>query len=81
MTAIMYYFVLYHLGEEEEMRKEQLVDFRRVFSKIDPEIPVICVCGNPDVGDFPTKETVRIYREQFGQDYFVFCFGGLDSLY
>ena len=70
-------FVPYHSGKEGETRKEQLVDFRRVFSQIDPDIPLICVCGNHDVGDIPTKETVRIYREQFGQDYFVFWAGGV----
>ena len=71
------YFCVYNVGKERELRNEQLADFHKVYSKVDPEIPLICVCGNHDVGDIPTKENVQIYREQFGEDFFIFWKAGV----
>jgi hypothetical protein len=33
--------------------------------------------GNHDVCDAPTPETIDIYREQFGPDYFSYWVGGV----
>jgi len=60
-----------------QVRNEQYADFAKVFKKLDPEIKLICVCGNHDVGDEPTKDTVQIYRKQFGPDFFSFWCGGV----
>ena len=38
--------------EWPEIRASQEEDFFRVFSKLPPDIPLICVCGNHDVGEF-----------------------------
>lgn len=43
------------------VKEEQIKDFKTIFSAVDPEIPLVCVCGNHDVGDSPTVETVTKY--------------------
>lgn len=63
--------------EEQSLRKEQYADFVNVFKDLDPEIKLVCTCGNHDVGDIPTPESVGIYWEQFGPDYFSFWVGGV----
>ena len=30
--------------------------------KVSEDIPLICVCGNHDVGDIPNRRTVRVVR-------------------
>lgn len=60
-----------------EIRERQYADFVKVFKNLDPEIKLICVCGNHDVGDDPTEETVAIYRKQFGPDYYSFWVAGV----
>lgn len=55
-----------------ELRRRQIVDFKRIFSKFDPEIPLVCVCGNHDVGDKPTLDSISEYNKDFGDDYFYF---------
>lgn len=55
-----------------EIGAQQVVDFKRIFSKLNNQIPLVCVCGNHDVGDEPTNETVQDYRKTFGDDYFYF---------
>ncbi|XP_054714011.1 serine/threonine-protein phosphatase CPPED1-like isoform X2 [Uloborus diversus] len=58
-------------------RNAQIEDFKRVFTELDPEIPLVCVCGNHDIGNQPTPATVADYREKFGDDYFSFVCGGV----
>lgn len=58
-------------------RDEQFDSFMNVFSKLDPSIPLICVCGNHDVADSPTKQFVDRYKSQFGDDYYAFCLDGV----
>ena len=41
--------------EWPQIRASQEEDFFRVFSKLPPDIPLICVCGNHDVGEFDLK--------------------------
>lgn len=55
---------------------QQVVDFKKVFEELDPSIPLVCVCGNHDVGDTPTQQSVKKYRSNFGDDYFTFWTGG-----
>lgn len=54
------------------IRLQQVADFKRIFAKLDPQIPLVCVCGNHDIGDQPTIEGVQEYRATFGDDYFYF---------
>lgn len=56
--------------------KAQLKDFQRVFQELDAEIPLLCVCGNHDVGDRPTSESISNYKTIYGDDYYSFWVGG-----
>lgn len=55
-----------------ELNKPQITDFKDVFKGIKSEVPLICVCGNHDVGDVPTNQSIAEYNKEFGDDYFVF---------
>ena len=57
------------------IREEQERDFMEVYSELDEEIPLVCVCGNHDVGNTPSRETVASYRSSFGDDFFSFWVG------
>lgn len=61
---------------DKEMRAMQEKDFKEIMSKIHPSIPLVCVCGNHDVGNTPTTEGVALYRSSFGDDYYSFWKGG-----
>ena len=67
-------------GPNEEKiatREEQYQDFIQVFQELDPDIPLVCVCGNHDICDVPTEESYEIYRKQFGPDFYSFWVGGV----
>lgn len=51
---------------------QQNEDFKRVWDTIDPEIALVCVCGNHDVGNRPNRATVERFRSAFGDDYLAF---------
>lgn len=55
---------------------EQYRDFKTVFDELDNEIPLICVCGNHDIGNQPTVEGISKYRNSYGDDYYSFWVGG-----
>lgn len=55
----------------------QFSDFKAVFQELDPEIPLVCVCGNHDVGDQPTVESIAKYKSNYGDDYYSFWVGGI----
>lgn len=59
------------------LREKQYKDFVTVFQELDPDVKLVCICGNHDIGDIPTPDTLQVYRSQFGQDYFSFWTGGV----
>ena len=59
-----------------EIRKKQIKDLKEVLSELDSSIKLVCVCGNHDVGDIPTVESIEIYKKDFGEDYFSFWHSG-----
>ena len=66
------------------IRRRQESDFKAVYSELHPDIPLVCVCGNHDVGDTPSHTSIRQYNAAFGDDYFSFyrsgcCFIVLNS--
>ncbi|KAH7947344.1 hypothetical protein HPB52_010256 [Rhipicephalus sanguineus] len=61
----------------DELKPEEEADFKRVFSKMSSEVPLVCVCGNHDIGNQPTPASVYAYRNSFGDDYFTFWCGGV----
>jgi len=67
-------------GDPEGGRKkriQELAAFKDIYSKLDETIPLVCVCGNHDVGNKPTEKTIHLYREEFGDDYLSFWCGGV----
>lgn len=60
-----------------DIRKAQEKDFLNIYSELDPEIPLVCVCGNHDVGNRPSKDTIANYQNTFGDDYFSFWHQGV----
>jgi len=68
------------LEVNRENRKVQLYNYKNLWSKLNPKIPLVCVCGNHDVGNIPTEETISLYTEEFGDDYLAFWAGGVKFL-
>ena len=54
----------------------QISDLLKCIGRLDLEIPLICLPGNHDIGNTPTKETVESYKSVFGDDYYSFNTGG-----
>lgn len=55
----------------------QVAQYKQDFSAIDSNIPLVCVCGNHDIGNRPTPESIATYKQNFGDDYFAFWVGGV----
>jgi len=63
---------------------EQIKEFKRICSLIKKDIPVYLTPGNHDVGQQPTKESLKNYIDDYGYDCFSFqvngtCFIGLNT--
>jgi len=58
-------------------RNLEIKRFKEIYSSIDEQIPLVCVCGNHDVGNRPNPFTISQYTENFGEDYFSFWCGGV----
>lgn len=67
-------------GKETQMRAEQTFDFQLACEQVDPAIPLVCVCGNHDVGNRPTAATIDLYKRVFGDDYFTFFIDGVKCI-
>lgn len=59
-------------SEYPEIRARQEADLKQVYRGLDPSVPMICVCGNHDVGNVPTPASIERYKDSFGDDYFSF---------
>ncbi len=46
----------------------QVAQYQQDFSQVDAEIPLVCVCGNHDIGNRPTPTSIASYRKNFGDD-------------
>jgi 3',5'-cyclic AMP phosphodiesterase CpdA len=56
---------------------EQFAEYKRIAARLDSNIRLFSVPGNHDVGNEPTKESLALYRERFGPDYYTFRVGGI----
>lgn len=50
----------------------QVKSYMDVMAKIDEDIPLLCLCGNHDVGNRPNSRTIALYSKDFGDDYYTF---------
>lgn len=68
-------------GSVDAARRElQEADFKAAMSLIDEEIPLICLCGNHDIGNRPNAQTIKRYESSFGDDYLTFWCHGIKCL-
>lgn len=66
-------------GDKDELKRiqaRQYDDFMVYCNKLHPDIPLLCICGNHDVGNRPTAETIERFTQRFGDDYFSFWCNG-----
>ncbi|NXG05757.1 CPPED phosphatase, partial [Sakesphorus luctuosus] len=68
---------LIHGMPGSQWRKNQEQDLKNVLKNTDQDVPLVFVCGNHDVGNTPTKETIDGYSKSWGDDYFSFWVGGV----
>ncbi|KAF4106658.1 hypothetical protein G5714_012648 [Onychostoma macrolepis] len=58
-------------------REEQVKDLKEALRGTDPDIPLVFVSGNHDLGNTPTPESVEQFCRDWGDDYFSFWVGGV----
>ena len=56
--------------------EQQVKDFKRVWSGLNPEIALVCLCGNHDVGNRPNKASIEHWTSSFGDDFLSFWANG-----
>src|SRR5215471_426386 len=55
-------------------------EYKRITAKLDPKIKLYSAPGNHDVGNEPTAESLALYRERFGADYYSFRAGDIAGI-
>ena len=60
--------------------EEQIAEFKRITSKINPDIPVYYIPGNHDIGQIPDKESLKKYEKNYGSDKFSFKHKGISFI-
>ncbi|SCA62539.1 Serine/threonine-protein phosphatase CPPED1 [Chlamydiales bacterium SCGC AG-110-M15] len=63
----------------EPSYKDQVADYKRTIQKIDQNIPLLCLCGNHDVGNSPSRTTIQAYEDHFGSHYYSFWVSGTQN--
>ena len=71
---------LTHATPSDPRYTAQVRQFKADFSKVSKDIPLVCVCGNHDIGNQPDPVLISSYRKHFGDDYFGFWVGGVRCL-
>jgi len=61
---------------QESNNDVQHAELMRISGQLDDDIPLYLTTGNCDVGNTPTAESLRIYREKFGPENYSFDVGG-----
>ncbi|KAM4631586.1 serine/threonine-protein phosphatase CPPED1 isoform 2-T2 [Discoglossus pictus] len=68
---------LVHAMPGIEWKEAQERDLKNALQGTDPDIPLVFVSGNHDIGNAPTPETIQDYCNNWGDDYFSFWVGGV----
>jgi 3',5'-cyclic AMP phosphodiesterase CpdA len=68
------------MPSEDSLQTKQVDSFKHIMSEVSDAIPLVCICGNHDVGNEPDRATVSQYRDRFGDDYLAFWAGGCRCL-
>jgi len=62
--------------ERHVIAKQQMKDWKDVWSHLDEDIGLVCLCGNHDVGNRPTTQSIQTWTSAFGNDYLAFWVNG-----
>lgn len=62
--------------ECDNIQDQQNIDFQQVWSQLHPDIALVCLCGNHDVGNRPTVASIEKFTNAFGDDYLAFWVNG-----
>ncbi|KAL7554929.1 hypothetical protein ACHAWF_018483 [Thalassiosira exigua] len=60
----------------DSIQDEQNFAFEAIWSGLHPEIGLVCLCGNHDVGNRPTPRSISRFRKAFGDEYLAFWANG-----
>ncbi len=60
----------------DAIQDEQNEDFKELWSGLHPDIALVCVCGNHDVGNRPTPRSISRFRASYGDEYLAFWVNG-----
>lgn len=63
-------------AECHRIQDAQNADFQQIWAALHEDIALVCVCGNHDVGNRPTAQSVDRFRQAFGNDYLAFWVRG-----
>jgi len=66
----------YELEECARIQQKQFDDFKSVFDEVHADIALVCLCGNHDIGNRPTPESIETFRDAFGDEYLAFWVNG-----
>lgn len=66
----------YELDDCHRIQDEQNKDFQRVFEKVHQDIALVCLCGNHDIGNRPTPQSITKFTNAFGDEYLAFWTNG-----
>jgi len=62
--------------QRDAIFEQQMKDWKEVWSNLDDDIALVCVCGNHDVGNRPTAQSIQKWSSSFGDDYLAFWANG-----
>ncbi|KAL7512935.1 hypothetical protein ACHAXN_011863 [Cyclotella atomus] len=60
----------------DAIQDEQNEDFKRIWSRLHPDIALVCLCGNHDLGNRPTPRSISRFRAAYGDEYLAFWVNG-----
>ena len=58
------------------IQDEQNQDFVKMWSRLHDDIALVCICGNHDVGNRPSSESIERFENVFGDDHLAFWANG-----
>lgn len=62
--------------ECDAIQDQQNKDLQETWSSLEESIPLVCLCGNHDVGNRPTKISIDKFKNAYGDDYLAFWANG-----
>ncbi len=62
--------------ECDMVQEQQNNDMKQIWYGLHPDIALICLCGNHDVGNRPTPQSIQKFIHNFGDDYLAFWVNG-----